>query len=120
MVDKWVEGSVLMHVAAQHNGADYHHFLQPNQYAEGSKTLSATELELAYRPQAQRAIDVARGYPLLRDAGRVLAERGVSFHDAVMVFAATEETLYRDICCHFNERGQQLLSEFMADRILGD
>ena len=43
VVDNWYKSSLMMAKAAQNHGADYYHFLQPNQYFDDSKMLSAEE-----------------------------------------------------------------------------
>ena len=61
-----------------------------------------------------------RGYPLLIREGRALLEEGVAFRDLTGVFRETEAAVYRDSCCHVNERGNQILAgaiaAFVAER----
>ena len=54
------------------------------------------------------------GYPRLLAAGEELVAEGVRFFDATRVFEGIEDTLYVDDCCHFNERGNDLLAEAIA------
>ncbi len=96
------------------HGARYFHFLQPNQYVAGSKPLSDEERAKAhdedspYRPVAER------GYPLLRQVGAELRAAGVWFVDLTEVFSGVGETLYIDTCCHFNAKGNALVSQAIA------
>jgi hypothetical protein len=96
----------------------YLHCLQPNQHVEGSKRFTKEELEIALgmgSPYQQAAAD---GYPYLIRAGQQLRDAGVDFHDLTLLFADNTEILYSDTCCHFNQRGYDLLAEALAERIL--
>ncbi len=104
----WIESSVQMNRLAQANGILYAHFLQPNQYLEGSKPLSDEEKRIAISHQRYGPI-ARRAYPLLVRAGSVLAERGVPFTDLTRIFAEEKKTLYVDDCCHVNDEGYERL-----------
>ena len=41
-------------------------------------------------------------------------ESGVRFADLTLVFADVQETVYADDCCHFNERGCELIARALA------
>lgn len=99
-------------------GGEYHHFLQPNQYVEGSKVLTQEELATAIAPGAEPGRLAAAGYPKLRRQGHALAKRGVRFHDATPIYQNEPRTVYADTCCHVNELGNETLARFMVDRIL--
>ena len=57
---------------------------------------------------------VARGYPPLQKIGRDLPSQGINYFDLTGIFADHPETLYRDTCCHLNERGNELLAAEMV------
>src|SRR5262249_17471047 len=96
----------------------YYHFLQPNQYPPGSKPLSPEERRLAYWHDLPARSIIEEGYPLLREAGKRLARRGVRFHDLSLAFARVEATLYVDNWCHFNPKGNEILAEAMPHATL--
>jgi hypothetical protein len=109
----WERGSHMMHAVAREIGARYVHVLQPNQYVPGSKPLSTEERRVAFAEgHGKRSVEA--GYPHLRDRGDGLRRGGVAFHDLTMAFAAESETIYRDACCHYNERGNVLLAQQIA------
>ena len=108
----WYRSSVMLARLAEVAGADYYHFLQPNQYVPDSKPLSAWEREFAWTAGAQS--HVALAYPRLQAAGRDLPSQGVNYFDLTGIFADRSETLYRDTCCHLNERGNELLAAEMV------
>ncbi len=116
----WKRSSLQLDRLCRGNGIRYFHFLQPNQYVPGSKPLSAAERQHAYneRHPYKRGFDL--GYPFLVAGGRQLAAAGVRFHDLSMVFAGVEEDLYVDPCCHFNERGNEIMAAEIARVILAD
>jgi hypothetical protein len=117
LVDMWSRSSTLMAEVCRARGISYFHFLQPNQYLDGSKPLGKAERSVAFDPDHPYRPGVVRGYPLLIEAGKGLAASGVPFHDLTRIFAAVEEPLYFDTCCHVNARGSQIMAREMAARI---
>ncbi len=105
----WQNCSRMMATIANAAGIDYLHLLQPNQYVEGSKTLSNQEHKLYYRPQDAWSAAAIRGYPHLIDGGEKLRQEGIKFHDMTRIFFNHPETIYRDRCCHYNWHGNQIL-----------
>ena len=114
----WYRGSLALARLAELSGAEYYHFLQPNQYVPNSKPLSATELEHHYTPGDRYGPFVAEGYPpLLWAFSRDLQSQGINYFDLTRIFADRRETLYRDDCCHFNDHGSELLAAAMVERL---
>ena len=113
----WYRSSLMLARMAELAGADYYHFLQPNQYVPDSKPLSPEELERAYAPGELHGSFVMRGYPLLREFSRDLPRQGVNYFDLTGIFVDHPETLYIDDCCHLNDRGNELLAAAMLRRL---
>lgn len=114
----WERGSVLLDQLARENRMEYYHFLQPNQYVKGSKVLTEEERRLAYSEEAIISQSAIIGYPILIQQGRKLLEKNIKFFDATMVFAKEKGTVYIDICCHYNQRGKEVLAAYMMDKII--
>jgi hypothetical protein len=110
LVDKWKLASVQLSRIARANDIAYVHFLQPNQYVPGGKIIGAEERSVAVDESFSYATAVRKGYPYLIAAGADLARQGVAFHDLTTMFAGLSEPLYRDKCCHLNQRGSDLLA----------
>ena len=113
----WYRSSVLLDSMSRDAGAEYYHFLQPNQYVPGSKPLTDAERAVAYTPTTPSASAYPQAYPLWRRLGAELRQRGVNYHDLTQIFVANRETLYIDNCCHFNARGNALLAASMVQRL---
>ena len=113
----WYRSSLLLAATAELAGAEYYHFLQPNQYIPGSKPLTARELECCYQPDRKRRRAYQETYPELAELGAKLPGRQVNYFDLTQIFRDNRETLYRDHCCHFNERGNELLTAAMVERL---
>jgi hypothetical protein len=111
----WLGGSLQLDSLTRGAGAQYVHFIQPNQHVPGSKPLTEQERRTAFNPGNEI---VAESYPYLERSAATLRARGVNVHSLVELFEDTEETLYEDACCHLNRRGNRLLAEAMATRIL--
>jgi hypothetical protein len=112
----WKNSSVQMDNLCRANQIAYFHFLQPNQYLEGSKPLTPEEKESAYDTNHFYRPGVVKGYPHLIKHGKDL-ERQLAFTDLTQIFKNNNETLYRDKCCHFNEQGSLLLEEAIFQQI---
>ena len=113
----WHRGALMLRELAALAGADYYHFLQPNQYVPNSKPLSHQELEFAYLSGGPEQAAVEQGYPLLQALSQDLPGRGVNYFDLTGIFAGHPETLYRDTCCHMNDAGNELLAAAMVQRM---
>ncbi|MEW6742091.1 MAG: hypothetical protein AB1486_04970 [Planctomycetota bacterium] len=102
-VQIWEEGSLLIKSICDGRSMRYLHVLQPTLHDPGSKPLTEVEVRRgAARPEWVEG--VRSGYPLLREGGERLRERGVPFLDASMVFAGETEPVYVD-SCHYDEQG---------------
>ena len=113
----WYRGSVALAELAELAGAEYYHFLQPNQYVPGAKPLSPAELTHSYAPEHPMLILPARGYPLLTDFSPELLRAGINYFDLTRIFVDHPETLYSDACCHLNAQGNELLAAAMVQRL---
>ncbi len=113
----WYRSSLMLARLAALGGADYYHFLQPNQYVPDSKPLSPEELASAYAPQEGFLPLVTQGYPLLTAFNPDLQSPGVHYFDLTGIFADHPETLYGDPCCHLNDRGNERLAAEMVQRL---
>ena len=108
--DIWLRSSLALAELARGAGFAYLHVLQPNQYPEGAKPLSAQEQAKAISPDPAFGEAVRRGYRELDKRVPLLLQAGVAFEDATRLFAEYPGDLYRDTCCHFNEAGNALLA----------
>jgi hypothetical protein len=105
----WRRASTQMHLLSEANGGRYFHFLQPNQYVEGSKPMSDEERAVAFRRLYPYREPIVRGYPKLLSAGEKLRAGGVRFHDLTLMFQDKPQPLYADTCCHLNREGYFLV-----------
>ena len=115
----WKRSSEQMHGVCESRGVRYFHFLQPNQYFEGSKVLTEEERRVAYREDSPYRAPAAMGYPMLVEAGRQLVAAGVEFHDLSGLFEDVRETIYSDTCCHVNEQGNRMLAGAVGRAVAG-
>jgi hypothetical protein len=119
--DVWVQGSLNMSYLARSHGTAFYHFLQPNQYVPGSKPLNAWEQSIMHPEQYGEpgiAHAVTAGYPYLQQASKRLLEAGISYVDLTQIFAEQPQQLYTDHCCHFNEEGNAIMGNAIADAVL--
>ncbi len=114
----WRDSSIQMAGLCRANGLRYFHFLQPNQYLPDSKPMSEEEKKIATQASWAYQKPIATCYPKMRAEGETLRKQGVAFFDLTQLFADHPETIYRDKCCHYNARGDQLLAEAISRRIV--
>ena len=108
LVALWARASRQMANLARANGAAYFHFLQPNQYVAGAKTLTERERKIALSPPGDLyRIGAEQGYSRLIAAGRDLADEGIAFVDLTSLFADVAGDRYGDHCCHYNREGYE-------------
>jgi hypothetical protein len=118
MIRYWGRCSVMMHQVCEANRIRYHHFLQPNQYVPGSKTMGEEESRTALMPAGEPARKLmTRYYPELAAEGERLRQLGLPFTDLTTVFRDITEPLYVDPCCHVNEKGNELMRAVILKKI---
>ncbi|MFK7988819.1 MAG: hypothetical protein AB8I08_22565 [Sandaracinaceae bacterium] len=115
--ETWARSSLLLSRLAEANGFRYLHFLQPNQYVEGSKPFSEEERARFVRPDTDYGTVAPLGYQALLERVPQLVEAGVPIHDLTQLFEADPQTLYMDECCHFNEEGRLALTRHIVEVI---
>jgi hypothetical protein len=116
LAELWARSSIQMHHLCLANHIRYFHFLQPNQYVEGSKPMTEAEKNFALSDEMGGPL-AKKGYLYLIERGRQLADQGTPFYDLTRLFIDIPEIIYRDSCCHYNETGNALLAEAIANRI---
>lgn len=117
LAEVWKRCSSQMKNLCDANGAKYYHFLQPNQYVEGSKPMTEEERRQAVNKESRFAEGAVKGYPFLVKAGNRLQGAGVNFSDLTMIFSEHRELLYIDDCCHTNREGCDIVAERIYETI---
>lgn len=113
----WSRCSVALHQLCDAQGIRYFHFLQPNQYLQGSKPIGSEEAAVAVNESIQSCRAVRACFPKMQAEGARLADQGIRFTDLTRVFAEHPEPIYVDTCCHVVEAGDILMARAIAARI---
>jgi hypothetical protein len=118
VVSLWSKCSTIMSrsLAAQNGAGRYFHFLQPNQYYS-KKIFTKEEQKIALDHQGPYSFLVKKGYPVLRQEIEVLRKNNVNAYSGVEIFEKVKETVYIDNCCHFNQLGNEIFADFIAESI---
>ena len=112
----WSDASTLMQTMLSARGIPYFHVLQPNQYFT-TRSFSAEEAKVARSDASPFKTGAEKGYPLLVRESEGLKSR-VNFLNATGIFDRESSAVYLDDCCHYTLRGNQLLADAIAQRIL--
>ncbi len=115
-VAAWEAHSRDMHGICDRRSIAYLHVLQPTLFYAPAWPAELQEesdesVGLAWRH------GVARGYPAMVEHGAALRESGIGFLDATGALGKNFATYYYD-SCHFNEDGNVLLGQAIADALL--
>lgn len=113
----WANASLMMSQALRSRDIPYYHFLQPNQYYS-KKVFSVEEAAVALTENHPYRTGAEKGYPVLEAKAQLLEQGGVHFFSGVPIFDDVEQPIYKDDCCHFNQVGNDMLADFIADSIL--
>jgi hypothetical protein len=97
-------------------GVPYLHVLQPNQYFT-TRTFSAEEARIALNANQPFKRVVELGYPVLQREAAPLAAKE-QFLDATAAFDREAAAMYEDDCCHYTDRGNEVLADVIARRVL--
>ena len=116
--EAWARSSILMDQVCSASGIIYIHVLQPNQYDPRGKQLTPTEHEVAFNPKSPFYNGGRWGYPLLREAAVDIKATGTDLIDLSLIFNDVEGDIYIDDCCHFNQRGNDLIMEEIGRTII--
>lgn len=118
--EAWYRGALLLATLAERHGAEYYHFLQPNQHVPDTKELSRREVALVHQMTHESREALRQGYPVLQQYGRLLRSQGFKFFDLSWIYKDHPETPYIDSCCHVNKRGNELLAAGIVSRIAAE
>ncbi len=119
----WRDSSIQMARLCAQNGIAYFHFLSPNQYMPGSRSLTKEEKRPRFGDVALDSwLDdieeaVKAGYPLMVQEGPRLRAEKVNFFDLTGIFRDEPRTVYGDYCCHYNALGNRILMNNIATSI---
>ena len=111
----WTSASLLMGNMLASRGVRYLHVLQPNQYFT-RHVFSDEEARVALNGSQPFKLAVERGYPVLIKA-RAALEGKEEFLDGTTAFDSEPAAVYEDDCCHYTDRGYEILAELIASRV---
>ena len=111
----WTAASLLMRDLLAARGVPYLHVLQPNQYFT-RRNFSAEEARVALNNSTPFKKAVEAGYPVLERATAALIEKD-QFVDGTKAFDGEPAAVYEDDCCHYTNRGYEILAELIAQHV---
>ena len=115
IANDWTRASLLMHDLLAARGVSYLHVLQPNQYFT-RRTFSDAEARVALNKDTPFKRAVENGYPALERAAAGLAAKE-QFVDGTTALDREPAPVYEDDCCHYTDRGYEVLADLIAERV---
>lgn len=113
----WQNSSITMQRLANSSDIPYLEVVQPNQYFTPRK-FSAKEKTIALSDLSPYKEVVEICYPYIETHVNSMQEKGVHVISAVDIFDTTEELVYSDNTCHYNQIGNDILADFIANQII--
>lgn len=89
-------------------------FIQPNQYYLDSKVYSKEEKSKYLVNRREKSKVITAGYDLMSNFSLSYKEV-MSLKD---LYKSTTETVYKDNCCHLNERGNSIMTRKIIDEVV--
>lgn len=114
----WGKTSFLMSQILAKRNIPYFHFIQPNQYYPTQRQFSEAEKRIAFTDASPYAEAIQEGYPYLLNQVDDLRSRGVNIFNSVAILDNIDDVVYLDNCCHYNEEGETVLSNYIANNIV--
>lgn len=118
MAQNWAKSSIFMHKVLSASNVPYFHVLQPNQYYQTKRVFSEAEKQIAFNQDTPYAKAVELGYPALFKKFPNLAKNDIDILNGVQVFDKTKDAVYVDSCCHYNQAGEVIFSNYVGSSIL--
>ena len=118
MAGNWAKSSIFMHKVLSASNVPYFQILQPNQYYQTKRVFGEAEKQIAFNKETPYAKSVQIGYPALFKKFPNLEKNNINILNAVNVFDKTKEAVYVDSCCHYNQAGEVVFSNYVGSSIL--
>ena len=118
MAWNWAKSSIFMHKVLAASKVPYFHVLQPNQYYQTKRVFSDGEKQIAFNKDTPYAKAVVIGYPALLKKFPNLQKNNINILNGVKVFDKTKDVVYVDSCCHYNQSGQEIFSNYVGSSIV--
>lgn len=112
----WLGAAVTMQGICNAMGIPYLEVIQPNQYFS-KKYFPAEEQEIAINNDSPYREPIESGYQDIPDMVSRMRENGVNVISAVDIFDNVREPVYSDSCCHYNQTGNEMLAEVVAESL---
>lgn len=118
MAQNWAKSSIFMKKVLSASNVPYFHVFQPNQYYQTKRVFGEAEKRIAFNQETPYAKSVEIGYPALFKKFPNLKKNKIDLVNAVTAFDNTKDAVYVDSCCHYNETGAVIFSDYVGSSIL--
>jgi hypothetical protein len=117
-VDEWANASRTMYDILAANKVEYFEFIQPNQYYPTNRQFGEEERKIAIIDDPVIKHSIAEGYSKLLARVPSLKDHGVRVLSGVGIFDEARGIVYTDNCCHYNQAGLGILSDYIARSVV--
>jgi len=122
IVSIWENSFLIMHQILKTRDIPFFSFIQPNQYYQTARAMSAEEKAIAILDNENSEFQtyIPSGYAQMTAEASKLRERGIQIYDATHIFDSYPQTIYVDNCCHYNDTGNQILAEYIGKTMISE
>lgn len=113
----WKKYTILQSTVAKQFKVPLISVIQPTQYLEGSKIFSPEEKEIAVDSNPELQATLSKHWHLIGDAIPEVNKAGVDLLDFRRVFAKVSEPVFKDKCCHVNDRGNEIMTKIIFEKL---
>ena len=118
MAWNWAKSSIFMHKILSASNVPYFQVLQPNQYYQTKRVFGEAEKRIAFNKETPYAKAVELGYPAILGKFPNLQKNNINILNGVKVFDKIKDAVYVDSCCHYNQAGEVIFSNYVGSSIL--
>ena len=113
----WRNASMTMQNLSDTESIPYLEIVQPNQYFSPRK-FSHREHEVALHANSPYLDALGKGAPHLIAHFPLMMTRGIQFRSVIHIFDDVESPVYSDDFSHYNQTGNEILADFVAEHVI--
>ena len=116
-LDLWRNASMMMQDICNAKDIPYLEIVQPNQYFS-LKVFTQEERDIAINEKSPYLEAIKKGFPHIISHFHRMHQMQINVKSAVSIFDEVNDPVYSDDCCHYNQIGNEILADYVAESML--